>query len=128
MRLQLTALAPVLLLVPRLAAADPEVTVAGDTLFYSDDDRVIVLTPQASARLTMDTEGTAVGAHAIIDVVSAASVDVVSQATDRFEETRVELGAHGAYALGRWLPALALRYSTEEDYRSFGVRIGTALR
>jgi hypothetical protein len=131
MRLQLTAvaLAPVLLLVPRPAAADPDVTVAGDTLFYSDDDRVIVLTPQASARMTLDTEGTEVGAHVIIDVVSAASVDVVSQATDRFEETRVELGVHGAYALGRrWLPSLALRYSTEEDYRSFGGRIGSSLR
>ncbi len=130
MRLQLTALAlaPALLLVPRPATADPDVTVAGDTLFYSDDDNVIVLTPQVAGRMTLDTEGTEVGAHAIIDVISAASVDVVSQATDRFEETRVELGAHGAYALGRWLPSLALRYSAEEDYLSFGGRIGAALR
>ena len=126
MRLQLIALA--VLLTPGAAAADPEVTLSGDTLFYSDDDHVIVVSPQAAAKVALDRDGSEAGVHAVIDVVSAASVDVVSQATPGFTETRVELGAHGAHRIGRWLPGLALRWSEEPDYRSLGGRAGADVR
>lgn len=126
MRLQLIALA--VLLAPGTAAADPEVALSGDTLFYSDDDHVVVVSPRAAARVALDRDGSEAGVHAVVDVVSAASVDVVSQATPGFTETRIELGAQGAYRTGAWLPGLALRYSQEPDYRSLGGRAGADLR
>jgi len=127
MRLQLALLA-LLVANPRPSLADPAVTVSADTLVYADDDHVTVVSPQVAARAALDDDGSTVGARAVVDVVSAASVDVVSQATSGFTETRVEADVDGAYRVGRWLPSASLRYSSEPDYHSIGGRAGSTYR
>jgi hypothetical protein len=93
---------------------------AQDTLFYSDSDNVIVVSPQAAVHRSIDDDGGEVGARVVIDAVSAASVDVVSQATQRFFEVRTEANLDVSKAIGKTLPGLSYRYSHEPDYDSHG--------
>ncbi|HUS68077.1 MAG TPA: DUF3570 domain-containing protein [Kofleriaceae bacterium] len=119
MRLQLIALAAALL-PAGTARAQPEVHAAADTQVYADDDHVFVITPQAAASATLDDDGSEVHARAVVDVVSAASVDVISNATARFTEVREEGSAGGARRFGEWLGGVDYRYSHEPDYVSNG--------
>lgn len=91
---------------------------SADTLFYTDSDNVVVISPQVGARVALDEEGGNVNARALIDVVSAASVDVVSHATKRFSEVRSEADLAVAKAFGDYLPSLSYRISHEPDYDS----------
>ena len=87
-----------------------------------------VVSPQASVTAALDDEGSQVRARATVDVVSAASVDVVSHATGAFHETRTagELGA--ALRVGAWRPELRLATSIEPDYQSYGAGAGVERR
>jgi hypothetical protein len=108
------------------AAAD--VTVALDTLFYQDDDNVTVVSPQLTARGELDDDGSEVSARVVVDAITAASVDVISQATTRFDDQRVEVGLGGARRFGAWLPRAAYRFSLESDYLSNGGALGVRRR
>lgn len=119
MRLQLIAVAAALL-PARAAGAEPEVHAAADTQVYADDDHVFVITPQVAASAALDDDGSEVHARAVVDVVSAASVDVISNATARFTEVREEGSAGGAHRFGEWLGGVDYRYSHEPDYVSHG--------
>ncbi len=99
-----------------------------DTLLYTDDDAVQVLTPQLGARYRFDDEGSEVSAAASVDIVSAASVDVVSHATRRFSEARTEAHLEGALAVDGVVPSLAYRGLFEPDYVSNGGRVGVTAR
>lgn len=106
--------------VPGVARAEVEVPVVADTLVYADDDHVTVVTSQGGATVRFDDQD-ALGARVIVDVVSAASVDVVSQATRAFEETRVEVDFDLSYGLtGDLTSTLGVRASFEPDYQSTG--------
>jgi len=94
-----------------------------DTLFYSDSDNVIVVSPQVSVHRSTDEDGGSVGARVIVDAVSAASVDVVSQATKRFSETRSEVDLSLSKNIGSLLPSVTYTYSHEPDYDSQGFGI-----
>jgi hypothetical protein len=130
MRLQLIALFTFALAAPRVAAAQPgEPWELGlDTLLYTDDDNVLVLTPQAGVRYRFDEDGSEISAAGSVDIVSAASVDVVSHATNRFSETREEAILAGSFAIGDFVPSLSYRGSFEPDYVSNGGRVGTTAR
>jgi hypothetical protein len=119
MRLQLAAL---LLLCAGPAHADWRH--AADTLIYVDDDHVTVVSPRASSTVELDDQGGKASAAVTVDVVSAASVDVISQATPGFHETRAQLDLSASKAYGDWLPELSLSLSLEEDYQSYGVGLG----
>ena len=139
MRLQLgrlrlegaAAVSALLLFAPVPAAAQGPWHVSADTLVYDDTDNVTVVSPQAAVRYDLDEEGGAVGVRAAVDVVSAASVDVVSQATTRFSEVRTDLNLSVAKAFGDHLPGASYRFSIEPDYVSHGAsaalrsRLGT---
>ncbi len=119
MRLQLTAS---LLLLGHLgvARADEANALSFDTLVYSDTDNVLVVSPQVAARRALDDQGGEATARAVVDVISAASVDVVTQATPGFTEVRREADLAASYRIGSLLPGLRYRYSDEPDYRSHG--------
>lgn len=130
MRLQLTA-ARIAVVTAALclstASASAQVDpwrVALDTLLYADDDNVYVLTPQAAVHYRPDEDGSEVWAAAAVDAISAASVDVVSHATTRFEEVRYEANLGAAWAFGDYVPSLSYRGSYEPDYFSNGGRLG----
>ncbi len=89
---------------------------------YSDDDGLTVVSPQVSARADVG-EGVEVAAKYDVDVITAATTDVVSAASPRgYEEER-----HGLDIGASWEPepgaTLSLHYlpSWEPDYRSHGV-------
>lgn len=91
-----------------------------DTLLYTDTDNVIVESTTVGAKATLDDNGSEVHAAALVDAVTAASVDVITEATPRFSEIREEADAGGSWAIGDWLPSAHYRYSHENDYLSNG--------
>lgn len=117
MRLQLTL---AFMLVGGVARADDPNTLGFDTLVYSDTDNVLVVSPQVSARRALDDSGGAASARAVVDVISAASVDVVSQATTGFTEVRREADLAASHRMAALLPEVRYRFSDEPDYRSHG--------
>ncbi|HTE56682.1 MAG TPA: DUF3570 domain-containing protein [Kofleriaceae bacterium] len=118
MRLQLIVVAAALLAAAP-AAAEPN-TLSFDTLFYSDNDNVLVVSPQVAAHRALDDAGGEASARVAVDIISAASVDVVSQATSGFTEVRKEAALSGSLRIGELLPAVRYRFSDEPDYRSHG--------
>lgn len=128
MRLQLTAAGATLAALAALAsnaAADQNPTRVGlDTLVYTDTDNVLVVTPQVNAHAALDEDGGEVSARTAVDVISAASVDVVSEATHRFHETRVEAELGISKEVYGLLPSLGYRVSLEPDYHSHTFSLG----
>jgi hypothetical protein len=125
MRLQLTiaalpasTLALALVHAPVQVAADEPNSLSFDTLIYSDTDHVLVVSPQVAAHRVLDEEGGEASARVAVDVISAASVDVVSQATSGFTEIRREAALAASHRVGSFLPELRYRFSDEPDYRS----------
>lgn len=106
------------------SAAQDRFRLAADTLFYADDNGVVVVTPQTSVRYRLDDDGGEVWARAAVDVVSAASVDVVAQATRSFSEVRTAVDLGVSKAFGTHLPSLSYRVSVEPDYVSHGGHAG----
>jgi len=106
------------------SAADEPWRLSSDTLVYGDSDNVVVVSPQVAVRRSLDDGGGNATARVVVDVVSAASVDVVSQATNRFSEVRTEVDLGLAKSFGSWLPSVSYRHSREPDYRSTGLGAG----
>ncbi len=95
------------------------------TLVYDDDDATTVISSYAGADVTLPGK-IVVGAHVLLDSVSSASVDVVSAATTRWEEDRVEVGAtFGTIVSGQEF-SLGVVRSEENDWRSLSLQAGTA--
>jgi len=108
--------------------ADDKWRLALDTLVYADGDDVTVVTPQTSVRYLLDEDGGEVRARVGVDVVSAASVDVIAQATRGFREVRTDATLGVSKAFGDWLPSFDYHLSTESDYLSNGGRLGLRAR
>ena len=89
------------------------------TNYYSDNDGNRIVTPTVTASGSIG-EHVAIAGHAALDMMTCASVDVVSAATSRgyFQETRKEYG--GAVTLKREQLGLTLGAvrSQENDYSS----------
>lgn len=94
-------------------------------LVYSDDDRTSVVTSLAQADVALPT-GAAVGAHVLIDMVSSASVDVMSAATERWDETRVEVGAWARTQFRSTDLSIGYTQSQENDWRSHAISVGAS--
>src|SRR5262249_21480816 len=62
---------------------------------YHDSDHVDVVTPALSANIESPTGGWGVGATFLVDVVTAASVDIVATASPRWSEVRYAPGISG---------------------------------
>jgi hypothetical protein len=109
---------------PPAAQATPEDTNSGklsvraatDVAAYADSDHVFVLTPSLSGSVAQPTEGWSVGGQYLVDVVSAASVDIVSTASRRWQEVRQAGALDAAYKPGAFGAAVSGALSVEPDY------------
>jgi hypothetical protein len=116
MRMQLARVITVLVLLA--------VPARGDTGFgskvqvYTDSDHTTVISPvvDAQADVTPDTN---VSAGYLVDAVSSASVDVVSQASPiTFHDTRHQVSLGMSHVFDTVTPRLGYSFSTEHDYLS----------
>jgi hypothetical protein len=64
---------------------------------YADTDHVFVETPSIRAAVSNPTAGWSVGGQYLVDVVSAASVDIVSTASRRWQEVRQQGSVEASY-------------------------------
>jgi hypothetical protein len=86
---------------------------------YTDSDHVSVLTPSIGLGVG-NLNGASLRASYLVDVVSAASVDIVSSASPRWEEVRHAGSLSTEYKPGEWGIGVGGSVSSEPDYLSYG--------
>lgn len=91
-----------------------------ETSVYTDSDHVTVVTPTVGASVEDPISGWSAGGRYLIDVVTAASVDIVATATRPFQEARHVVSADGAYRRGDLGYTTSASGSVEPDYVSVG--------
>jgi hypothetical protein len=89
---------------------------------YADTDHVFVLTPLVAGRVANPTAGWSVDASYLVDVVSAASVDIVSTASQPYTEVRQAGTLAVSYQPRDFGVGFNGSVSREPDYTS--VRVG----
>jgi hypothetical protein len=101
-----------------------QIHVAIDFSAYNDTTAVQVITPSFTGSISSPTAGWNVGANYLVDVVSAASPDVVATASRRFTDVRHVVGVTGGYKPGQYGAQLFGNYSEEHDYisRTIGIQ------
>jgi hypothetical protein len=124
-RLQLTSLrlfaAAWLFMGARAAMADDSFVVK--TQVYTDSDHTTVVSPLVA--LSRDAwRGGTLSASYVADVVSSASIDVISNATTRMTDYRSEITAGLSQKLRSTLLSASYIYSVENDYESHNVALG----
>lgn len=87
---------------------------------YSDTDHVTVFTPSVSGTIENVTQGASIHGSYLVDVVSAASVDIVSTASRRWHEVRHAGTLDGQYKFQNVGVSAAGSLSSEPDYLSYG--------
>lgn len=94
---------------------------------YSDNDHNTVITPITSVEGDIG-ERVTLHAHAAYDIMSCASVDVVTAASPKgyFQEVRQEYEGGASVRLGLTTLSGSGTYSHENDYSSFTVGLGAA--
>jgi Protein of unknown function (DUF3570) len=104
---------------PAAALAEPSdlsVSTSAEVGGYHDSDNVTVLTPVVGAKVEDATAGWSAQGSYLVDIVSAASVDIVSAASPRWHELR-HAGTLGAgYKPGAFGVELGGATSVEPDY------------
>lgn len=89
-----------------------------DLSAYSDTNSVFVVSPGMNASLTSPTSGWNVGGNFLVDVVSAASPDIISYASPPFREKRYAGGVNAGYKFGSITAQAGGSVSSEPDYLS----------
>ena len=87
---------------------------------YSDTNNVNVISPSVNGSVSSPTGGWNVGGSYTIDVVSAASPDIVSEASPPFHEVRHAGALTGGYKPGNYGVQATAHVSDEPDYFSVG--------
>ncbi len=115
---------------PHAAASDPKkdqavadtATERAGTEFagYNDSDHISVVTPSIHAGIE-NVSGASLAATYLVDVVSAASADIVSTASRRWEEIRQAGGVSGQYKPRDFGVGGGASISREPDYLSYGL-------
>lgn len=103
---------------PDVRAHAVDVRASSEIATYADSDHVYVISPTVAANLTHPTDGWSVDGRYLVDVVSAASVDVVSAASSRFREVRHAGTLNGTYKPGDLGVSATGSVSSEPDYLS----------
>jgi hypothetical protein len=88
---------------------------------YADTDHVTVYTPSIGMSIANITSGASLSATYLLDVVSAASVDIVSTASHRWVEARHAGSLSGQYKPGDLGIGLTTAVSSEPDYFSYTI-------
>ncbi len=97
-------------------AGDLNTRLASEFSGYADTMAVEVLSPSVSLGVEHVTEGWGVGASFLVDVVSAASVDILANASPRWQEVRYAPALNGHKRFDDVDIALAGSLSVEPDY------------
>jgi hypothetical protein len=120
----------ILLLLPAIAHAqvrDEEPgkgDAKGSLAMYADSDKTTVVTSVAEGSVRLP-QPVVVNAHALVDAVSSASVDVISAATARFTENRVELGTNAQIGFSQATEGtIGYTHSGENDWQSHAIELG----
>ena len=107
---------------PQASHASPsniDATVTSEIATYADTDHVFVQTPSIAGHVENPIAGYQIDAQYLVDVVSAASVDIVSTASRRWEEVRQEGTLSAAYKPGTLGVSATGNVSSEPDYLSW---------
>jgi Protein of unknown function (DUF3570) len=102
----------------QLPARDVNVRASSEVSSYADTDHVYVVTPTIAAIVSSPTAGWTVNGRYLVDVVSAASVDIVSTASRRWEEVRNVGSAEVEYKPDTIGFRASANVSSEPDYLS----------
>jgi hypothetical protein len=94
-----------------------------ETSGYTDTNHVNVATPAVNASISSPTAGWNVSGSYLVDVVSAASPDVVSEASPPFHEVRHAGALGGGFKVGAIGVQLDGDLSSEPDYLSAGAGV-----
>jgi len=91
---------------------------------YADSDKTTVVTSTVEGSVKLP-QPVVVNAHALVDAVSSASVDVVSAATARFSENRIELGTNAQIGFSQATEgSIGYTHSSENDWQSHAIEVG----
>jgi hypothetical protein len=101
------------------AAQSFETRVGSEYGQYADSDHVFVETPSIHGSVANPTAGWAVRAQYLVDVVSAASADIVSTASQNWTEVRQEGNVDAAYKPHHLGVQANASISSEPDYLSW---------
>ena len=119
MRLQLSAVGIALgiMLSARSSAAQSLARIDDRASVYQDSDYTNIVTNNVAARTT-PTEHWGVDGRYLVDVISSASIDVVTAATGRFHDVRHEIEGGANYRDDYRRISASYIYSVENDWRS----------
>lgn len=93
---------------------------------YADSDKTTVVTSVVDGNVRLPVPVT-ISAHALVDAVSSASVDVISAATARFTENRIELGTTAQIGVSQSTEAtIGYTHSGENDWQSHTIELGAS--
>jgi hypothetical protein len=95
-----------------------EIAASTEVAGYADTDHVFVITPTVSGTLSNEVSGWSVSGRYLVDVVSAASADVVSTASPPFLEVRHAGTLEGSYKPHSFGVKANADVSFEPDYTS----------
>lgn len=128
MRLQLTLIVGLGIAAAPSALAADRVSVEPVTRFalYKDSDATTIWTAATGVTGKLD-ERWEFGARYLVDVVSSASVDVITQATGRFEDTRHDIAASGGFREPDRSLVMGYSHSTEHDWQSHNANLSGSL-
>jgi hypothetical protein len=108
-----------------LAHAEPVVLVDGRSGIYNDSDATFVSTSTLAVRGN-PIDRLSLKGRVLVDVISTASVDVVSAATGRWNEVRKEFEGGIAYRDGTRTATVAYIHSNENDWISHTFSAGAS--
>ena len=91
-----------------------------DVSSYSDSLHVYIVSPALNASISSPTQGWNIGGSLLLDVVSAASPDIVSEASRHYNERRYGGTLSAGYKPGRFGVQANGNVSSEPDYLSAG--------
>jgi len=114
---------------PRECLPTASESVSGDLTYrvgveasgYTDDMDVDVATPSVSFSVENATDGWGVGAAFLLDVVTAASIDILATASPRWREVRYAPAINGHKKFGDYDVSARASLSREPDYLSASV-------
>ena len=96
----------------------PNVHVGLETSAYTDSTNVHVFSPSINTAVVSPTAGWNVGGSYLVDIVTAASPDIVSMASRSFKEARHAVAFGGGYKVGPVGLNANTNVSSEPDYLS----------
>ncbi len=91
-----------------------------DMAGYADTTHVYVASPSINGSVSSPTAGWNIGGSFIVDIVTAASPDIVSEASSHYKEKRYAGTLSGGYKPGLYGAEASANFSDEPDYLSIG--------